>query len=79
MTSDIRDILSNKQFSEPKEFRIIRDFVQEKFQENVDLKLQNNTIVIGVKGSALAGELQLCLHDLKNKLNQHHEIRIMTL
>lgn len=77
MTNDIRDILSNKQFNEPEEFKVIRDFVQDKFQEKVDLKLQNKTIVIGVKGSALAGELQLCLHDLKILLGGNVNLRIL--
>lgn len=77
MTNDIRDILSNKQFNEPEEFKVIRDFVQDKFQEKVDLKLQNKTIVIGVKGSALAGELQLCLHDLKTLLGGNVNLRIL--
>lgn len=79
MTTSIKDLLSKRISDEPPEFQIIRDFVQEKFQEKVDLKLQNNTIVIGVKGSALAGELQLCLHDLKDKLSRHYKIRILTL
>lgn len=76
MTNDIRDILFRKQFKEPEEFKVIRDFVQDKFQEKVDLKLQNKTIVIKVKGSALAGELQLSIHELQGLLPTKTSIRI---
>lgn len=79
MTNDIRDILFKKQFKEPEEFHTIRNFIQDRFQETVDLQLQDKTIVIKVKGSALAGELQLCLHELKSLLTNDTNLRIQTI
>lgn len=79
MTNDIHDILFKKQFKEPEEFKVIRDFVQDKFQEKVDLKLQNKIIVIGVKGSALAGELQLSVHELQSLLPKNTSVRIQII
>lgn len=76
MPTSIKDLLSSRAPSEPPEFQIIRDFVQEKFQERVDLKLQNKTIVISAKGSALAGELQLLIPDIQSLLPKETSIRV---
>lgn len=76
MANNIGDIISKKQFSEPEEFKIIRRFVLDRFDEKVDLKIQNKMIVISVKGSALAGELQLCLHELSSSLPASTKLRI---
>lgn len=76
MPTSIKDLLSNRVPSEPPEFKIIRDYIKDRFQEGVELKIQNNTIVISAKGSAFAGELQLLIPDIQALLTKKTDIRI---
>jgi hypothetical protein len=52
------DILRNKDFSEPSESKAIKTFVNKRFQEVVSVQLQQNSIIIISRSSALADSLR---------------------
>ncbi len=65
MTNSLGDLLPQGRFEEPPEVRIIKDFVQEKFQQPVKVSIQQTQIIVHVQGSALAGALRTSLHELQ--------------
>jgi hypothetical protein len=65
MTDSIGDLLGKREFEEPPEVRLIKDFVRKRFDVDVTVALQQNQIIIGVKSSALAGALRMHLHELQ--------------
>ncbi len=67
MTNSLADILGNKNFDEPAEVRLIKDYVQRHFQREVGVLVKQDQIVIGVPSSALAGALRMHLHTLKQE------------
>ncbi len=64
MTDAIRDILRKRKYAEPPEVKIIKDFVQAKFQTTPSVTMQERQLVIGVPSSAMAGALRMHLHEL---------------
>lgn len=65
MSDSIADLLSKRDFDEPPEVRIIKDYVRKQFNVEVSVTIQQQYILIGVSSSALAGALRMHLHDLK--------------
>lgn len=65
MTNSLQDILLAKNYDEPPEVKIIKDFLRTHYSSGCDVTVQPQQIVIAVKGSALAGALRVRLHDLK--------------
>lgn len=59
------DLLGARNYSEPAEIQIIKDFVFNNFSSPCSVTIQQRTIVISVKSSALAGSLRLKLHELQ--------------
>ena len=76
MTNAIGDLLPRHQYREPPEVRIIKDFVQNKFQQSVSVTVQTNTILIHLKSAALAGALRLELHQLQSRLDSKKRLII---
>jgi len=66
MTTNIADILGRKQFEEPHEIEIIKDYLNQKFQSTAHVKIQEKRIVISVSNAALAGALRMQLHSLQD-------------
>jgi hypothetical protein len=62
---NLKDILANRKSEEPYEIKIIKDFLDNKFQSPASVSVTQNGIIIGVKGAALAGALRPYLHELK--------------
>lgn len=60
----LSNILSRKNFDEPVEVRIIKQFVQDNFKSPAEVLMQEKQIVISVRGAALAGSLRLHIHQL---------------
>ncbi len=79
MTDSMKDLLSKRGPTEPKEFQIIRKFVTDNFDEPISLSSQNNQIIISVNNSAFAGILQLRLHDIEKLLPKKCALRIRLL
>lgn len=67
MTDSIGDILPKGRYDEPPEVKIIKDFVMSKFQQPVNVIIQQTNIVIQVKSAALAGALRGQLHIIQDK------------
>lgn len=65
MTDSLADLLGKRNFEEPPEVRIIKEFVRKRFNADVSVNLQQSQIIISVSGSSLAGALRMHLHELK--------------
>lgn len=65
MADSIADLLGNRDFEEPPEVRIIKDFIRKRFDAEASVTIQPHQIIIGVKESSLAGALRMHLHELK--------------
>jgi hypothetical protein len=55
----VQDILAGRVPKEPAEVGLIKQYVQETFQENVQVVLRKQDIIIQTRSSALAGALRL--------------------
>ena len=65
MTNSVADILGSRNYDEPPEVQIIKDFVQVKFKSPAAVTIREHQIIITVQGAALAGSLRMHLHELK--------------
>lgn len=65
MTDSIKDLLGAKNYSEPAEVKIIKQFLIDKFQVNCAVTTGPKQIIIGVNSASLAGALRLQLHELQ--------------
>jgi hypothetical protein len=65
MSISIGDVLKKRDFEEPPEVQVIKDFVQDTFQAGCTVTIQPTMIIISVRGAALAGSLRPHLHQLK--------------
>jgi hypothetical protein len=75
--SDLGDILAKKSLPhEPAEFPAIRRFVQDNFDVSPRLQLRENSIIISVPGSAVAGSLRFQLHDLQDQIDTERQLVI---
>lgn len=79
MTDSIGDLLPRRKYDEPPEVKVIKDFVQEKFKQPVMVVVQPSTILIHVKGAALAGALRFHIHELQElcQTEKHLVIKIV--
>lgn len=62
------DILSKRQFDEPPEIRIIKNYVRDHFKAPAGVQVRDQDIVITVRSSALAGALRARTYDLTKQL-----------
>jgi hypothetical protein len=65
MSTPIGDLLPRNQFQEPPEVKIIKQYMQNTYQQDVGVTIKPREIIISVKGAALAGTLRMRLHELK--------------
>jgi len=65
----IADLLAKRKPEEPPEIRAIKDYVQQHFQEAVNVMVRERDVVIIVRSSALAGALRMRKLDLGGLLN----------
>ena len=65
MSDSLADLLANRQFDEPEEIKIIKDYIFAHFQADSHVTMQSNQIVISVSNSSLAGALRMKLHELQ--------------
>jgi hypothetical protein len=79
MSDSIADLLSKRDFEEPPEVRVIKDYVRKQFSVDVSVLIQQQYIIIGVTSSALAGALRMHLHELQKLVisNKRLVIRIV--
>ena len=69
MSNKLADLLGNRDFKQPPEVLIIKDFARKRFNVDVAVTVQQRQIIIGVAGSSLAGALRMQLHELKRLCN----------
>ena len=60
----IADILAKKDFSEPPEIKLIKDFVKDKFQSEVNITIHPRQIIISAPSASLIGTLRMHSHEL---------------
>lgn len=65
MSDSIADLLRHRDFKEPPEVRVIKQFIRERFDADASVTVQQRQIIIGVRGSSLAGALRMYLHQLQ--------------
>lgn len=66
---NLQDLLGRRVPHEPPEIQIIKDFVREKFDEPVNVSLQDRQIIIIVGSASLAGALRSYTVDILAKCN----------
>ncbi len=64
MTNSLQDILAKRQWEEPPEVQVIKEFVYQQFQTVPKVTIQSQQIIIQVPNAALAGSLRPHLHEL---------------
>lgn len=62
------NLLADRDFDEPAEIRLIKDYVRNQFQASVGVTLAQQQIIITTPSAALAGSLRPHLHKLKKEL-----------
>ena len=55
----LQDILGKKNFTPPDEFKDVREYIRRRYNSNSYVKIQRGTLIVTVKGSALAATIQL--------------------
>lgn len=73
----ISELLGGHLFNEPPEIKLIKKFIQDKFEEDCSVKISTHKILIYVPNSALAGALNENLQSLKSQLNTSKVINII--
>jgi len=62
----LNDILSRKDFEEPPEMAAIKKFVQDNYQETVEVTIRERDILIATPSAALANTLRLKTRELQS-------------
>ena len=73
---NLDDILKNRDFNQPFEIKIIKDFIRINFDDQCLVKITDLKILIVVSNSSLAGALKEKLESLKEKLDTKKNILI---
>ena len=73
---NLSDILAKKDLSEPPEYKIIKEFVLNKYEETVNIKIDISKITILVSNSALANSLRMNIPELQELCNTTKRIVI---
>ena len=73
---NLEELLKNKNFDEPYEIKIIKDFIKSNFDDDCLVKISKLKINIVVANSSLAGALKEKLVTLKNQLVTKKDISI---
>ena len=73
---NLDDILKNRDFNQPYEIKIIKDFIRINFDDHCLVKITDLKILIVVSNSSLAGALKEKLESLKEKLDTKKNILI---
>lgn len=62
---NISDLLANRNLSEPPEIKIIKDFILNKYDEDVAIKIEQNKIIIFASNSALANSIRMNVPEIQ--------------
>ena len=61
----LEDLLKGRRADEPPEITLIKQYVQDEFQESVEVMVRDKDIVINVSSSSLANTLRLRIPAIK--------------
>jgi len=75
MTKSLADILANK-WEEPPEIKIIKDYSKQYLDTAVSVELRQKQIVIAVPSAAMASELRMHLHKIKQLIDSDKRLLI---
>lgn len=70
------DLLSNRNFDEPAEIGVIKEFIREKYQAGCSVTMRQFDIVIIIGSAPLANQLRYALPELKERLKSEKKIVI---
>ena len=73
---NISDLLAKKGFNEPAEIKLVKDYVMNKYDEDVNVKVDMNKIYIYVKNSALASSVRMNIPEIQKICNSSKRIVI---
>lgn len=76
MADTLKDLLANKNFAEPPEIQIIKDFVQANTKLTPRVSIAHGSYVIYVSSAAAAGVLRTKIVQLQKKLDTEARIQI---
>ncbi len=62
---NISDLLSKRNIAEPPEIKLIKDYVLQKYGENVSVKIADNKITIYAHNSALASSIRMNIPEIQ--------------
>lgn len=65
MSDSLADLLANRNFDEPEESKMIKEYIFAHFQADSNVTIQANQIIISVSNSSLAGALRPKLYELQ--------------
>jgi hypothetical protein len=55
----LQDILGQKKFTAPDEMAVIKDYVLRRYKRPCSIRQERDTLILSVRGSALAATIQL--------------------
>jgi len=55
----LQDILGKKQFAAPDEMAVVKDYILRRYNKPCSIRLERGTMILTVRGSALAATIQL--------------------
>ncbi len=73
---NISDLLARKNLSEPPEIKIIKEYVLNKYDEVVNVKVEISKIVIFATSSALANSIRMNIPEIKKACKSDKRIVI---
>lgn len=76
MTDSLSDILGKRQYSEPPEVAIIKEFVKSEIGETPKVSVSDGNFYVLISSSAAAGNLRFKLFQLQRSLGHAHKIII---
>jgi hypothetical protein len=65
MSNSLADLLAKKDFDEPPEMQAIKQFVADRFQEDVEVLVRERDIIVTTSSAALASTLRLNVTELR--------------
>jgi len=75
MMKSLADLMANK-WDEPEEIKVIKDFVRKHYSAQVQIKIQDKSIVISAPNAALAGTLRMNISQLQKELKTDKKLVI---
>jgi len=76
MTDSLSDILGKREYSEPPEVAMIKDFVKAEIGETPKVSVSHGNFIVQISSSAAAGNLRYKLFQLQRSIGHAHKIII---